>query len=255
MARNMASWCTGRRVQRAERVDPELLSANAAASLAGALLGAARRRGKYLCQPVDADKLLILHFRMTGKVVLEDRPRPHVRLRLVLDDGGHVAFVDTRRLGQAWLIDVADTDAFFASRKLGPEPWPMTRDAAWWRTRLMGLRGAVKPALMRQDRIAGLGNIMASELCFRMGRDPRVPVPKLTDADYAALALGAPALIAHVLAEEAGAEIAYINEGRTAPNPFSVYAREGETCTRCGGTIQRFTQSGRSTFFCPGCQR
>lgn len=256
MTRNVDRWCRGKTLARAELLDPGLgidLS-----GVIGAQLGAPVRRGKYLCLPL-AGQLLILHFRMTGKVVVEaDGPRPHARLRLHLGEGegegAPIAFVDTRRLGCAWLIPAQEADAFFAAIPLGPEPWPEPRDGAWWQARLAGLRGPLKSALMNQRRVAGLGNIAASEICFRSRLDPRSPVPALGAADLEAVAQATPAFIGHVLAEESGPEIAYINESRDAPNPFAVYAREGERCVRCVGTVRRIVQAGRATFFCPGCQ-
>lgn len=252
MTRNVRRWCQGQALARAELLDPGLDVD--LAGLDGAELGDPSRRGKYLCLPV-ADQLLILHFRMTGKAVVEEAgPRPHARLRLHRAEGPPIAFVDTRRLGCAWRIPAAEKDAFFDAIPLGPEPWPEPRGGAWWQARLQGLRGALKGALMNQRRVAGLGNIAASEICFRAGLDPRATVPSLPAAAYEAIAQATPAFIEHVLAEESGPEIAYINEGREAPNPFSVYAREGAACVRCDGTVRRIVQAGRATFFCSGCQ-
>ncbi len=232
MTRNARRWLSGRTLVALSVVDPTLLSAASAAVLAGAELGEARRRGKYLCQPVGG-QVLILHFRMTGKIVLESTPRRHARIRLHTAEGC-VAFIDTRRLGRAWIVPESGLSAFFQAIPLGDEPWPDRRDSAWWAERLAGLRGPVKPAMMRQERIAGLGNIAA--------------------ADFDALAAATPAFIEQALAAESGPEIHFVSEGAPTPAPFLVYGRQGADCT-CGGTVSRISQSGRTTFFCPSCQR
>lgn len=253
MTRNVRQWSAGRRLLRGEVVDAALkvdLSA-----LQGAVFGSAHRRGKYLCLPVAAS-MLVVHFRMTGKAILESTAaRPHTRLRLHLDDGTVIAIVDTRRLGRVWMVPSQELSSFFASLPLGPEPWPQPRDGGWWRSQLAGLRGPIKNALMRQDRVAGLGNIAASEICFRARLNPHTPVPKLDASDWDAVATAVPAFVDHVLSVESGPEIAYVNEQRTAPNPFAVYARQGQPCPRCAhGMVTRTVQAGRASFFCAQCQ-
>ena len=252
MTRNVRDWLSGQTLTSLDVLDEKLLPAEQTAQLVGTRIGPAARRGKYLCLPLGA-QVLILHFRMTGKAVLETTPRRHVRARL-RTDAAAVAFVDTRRLGRAWLLAAGDVPAFFEAIPLGPEPWPGPRSGAWWGERLAGLRGAVKPAMMRQDRIAGLGNIAAAEICHRAGVHPARLVPELTAADYAALAQACPAFIEHVLAAESGPEVHYVSEGAPTPAPFLVYGRAGALCS-CGAQIERIPQSGRATFFCPTCQR
>ena len=252
MTRNVRGWLSGKRLIALDVLDERLLPVERAAALSGARIGPAARRGKYLCLPLD-DQVLILHFRMTGKAVLETTPRRHVRARLRTADAA-VAFVDTRRLGRAWLLPAAEQESFFSAIPLGPEPWPQPRSGVWWAQRLAGLRGAVKPAMMRQDRMAGLGNIAAAEICHRAKIHPARPVPALTAAEHGALARACPAFIESVLAAESGPEVHYVSEGAPTPAPFLVYGREGKRCS-CGGRIERIAQSGRSTFFCSSCQR
>ena len=260
MTRNAQQWGCGKTLVRAERVDAALLAQDI--PLGGAL-GVPWRRGKYLCQPIDGAGVLVLHFRMTGKLIREVETgalRPHARLRLWLSDGSVLSFVDTRRLGCAWrLPDAAAVERLLSVEVgLGPEPWPEARDGAWWAARLGDLRTALKPALMRQERVAGLGNIAAAEICWRAGLDPQRPASGLTGAEWDAVAAAVPAFVAHVLAEESGPEIAYINEGRgaDAATPFAVYARAGQRCGRCAvGVVRRGVQAGRATFWCPACQR
>lgn len=253
MTRNLGRWTQGRTLAQAELIDPTLLQEGDLSALTGTSIGPARRRGKYTILDVGPERMLILHFRMTGKVVLErpgERRRPRLRLRLT--DGTAVIFDDTRRLGQAWVRPRTDEDAFFNARKLGPEPWPEPREGAWWRARFQGARGPIKPALMQQHRVAGLGNIAATEICWRARIDPRRPVPELEADAWDAVAAAVPAFIAHTLDTESGDEIHYLSQG--SASPFLAYGRGGAPCRRCGAPIARFTQSGRVTYWCPPCQ-
>jgi len=200
------------------------------------------RRGKY-CLIHGSPGTLVLHFRMTGKVVLGR----HERARAVFEGERAVSFVDTRRLGTLELVE----DVVLP---LGPEPWPEKHDGAWWKERFRRKRGPLKPAWLDQKCVAGLGNIAASELCWRIGVDPRRPVPEITDAEWAHLAEQAWAFLDQVIEAEDSDEIQYLNADPGAKNPFSVYGREGERCPTSGLTIVRLVQSGRSTFWVPGHQ-
>jgi formamidopyrimidine-DNA glycosylase len=104
---------------------------------------------------------------------------------------------------------------------------------------------------MKQDRVAGLGNIAGSESCFWAGIDPRRPVPSLSDAEWEALANGVHHYIESTLDAEDGQELVYLALG--GENPFQVYGRAG-VCRRCGAEIIRLKQSGRGTWCCSSCQ-
>lgn len=195
------------------------------------------------------DQALVLHLRMTGKVV-PDRPQGRTRVRFHTPTAAY-AFQDTRRLGELRGVPLGHVDALFA--ELGPEPFPERHDGDWWRRAVGGTRKAIKPALLDQHRVAGLGNIAGSEICWRAGVSPLRPVPSLSAAEWDALAAHAHAFLHDVVAHEAGQEIHYVSSG--GDNPFSVYGRAGQACPRTGGTIERVVQAGRSTFWCPAAQR
>lgn len=245
MTRNLRGWL-GEGPLSLELVDPRLLKG--VRPLDAQSVTRVFRRAKY-CVIERENDAWILHFRMTGKVVLE-RPGGKLRARL-LTPATPVHFLDARCLGELRVLPLAELEAHFQSKKLGPEPYPELRVAQWWSEQLQGLKGAIKPALMRQDRIAGLGNIAASEICFRAGVNPRTPVPDVQAWDR--IALQAWSFLHEVVEQESGPEIHYVNEAGST-NPFQVYGREGEACPVCGAEIQRFVQSGRSTFACPDCQ-
>ena len=245
MTRNLRVWL-GAGPLSLELVDPRLL--RGPLPLDAQPVSRVYRRAKY-CVVERQDDAWILHFRMTGKVVLE-RPGGKLRARL-LTPGTPVHFIDARCLGELQVIPRGDVEAHFQSKKLGPEPFPERQSGGWWAQRLQGLKGAIKPALMRQDRVAGLGNIAASEILFRAGVDPRTPVPQIQD--WSGIAQESWAFLHQVVDLESGPEIRYVNEAGST-NPFQVYGKAGQACPRCGTTIQRFVQSARSTFACPSCQ-
>lgn len=200
------------------------------------------RRGK-TCVVEGPDGGLLIHFRMTGKVTRDRRGRS-VRAELVTPDE-EVVYIDPRRFGTIeWVTDLV---APFA--KLGPEPYPELRTADWWTARFARKRGPIKPALLDQSCVAGLGNIAACEILWRAQVDPRQPVPQVTRWD--AIAAETHAFLHEVIALETGEEIAYINADPGARNPFQVYGRAGEPCPRSGRPIERIVQAGRGTYFVP----
>jgi len=254
MTRNVERWVGGRSLVGLVDVDQGLFGSDqqraSACALKGVAFGRVWRRGKYLCVEID-DGVLVIHCRMAGKVVRSAGPRRYTRARLVVDDGVEVLLVDSRRLSNAWFMRRERVNELF--EKLGPEPWPMKRDGMWWKQRLAGLSGAIKPALMRQDRVAGVGNILATEICFVARVDPRSPVPTISEVQWGRLAEAVHQCIDSVIENESGPEIMYVNQG--GPSHFLVYGRSGQSCEVCGSIIERFKQHGRSTFWCAGCQK
>ena len=251
MARNLHRWMAGRRVLRFEVLDSKF-DAQSLRRIEGAEVRRVYRRAKYAVIEFADQQVLILHYRMTGKTVQDPNMQRRARLRWGLNDGNTVVFEDPRRFGTCERILNDELLSYFARKRVGPEPWPDRRDGHWWAERLMGLRGPIKPALMRQDRVAGLGNIAASEILFRAQIHPARSVPSLDTAAWNRIAEVVPQFIAHTLREEGGDEIQYVNSG--GEGSFAVYGREGERCPRCPQSFKRMVQSSRSTYFCPGCQ-
>ena len=175
MTRNIHRWSAGKELVHFEGREFPL-------SWKTKRFGEAYRRGKFVVWPIG-DLFFLLHFRMTGKVVLEDEPRKYIRFRWILGDGTTLCFIDQRRFGTVELLSKSDLELRF--QNLGEEPWPQIRDGRWYQKRLGGCKGALKTTMLQQDRIAGIGNIMASEICFRMRIDPRSSCRKLILSDWA----------------------------------------------------------------------
>ena len=220
------------------------------------------RRGKYLLLELEEEVTLVMHLRMTGNLLLvpeaEDAPgRPHLRVRLLLDDGARVLFCDPRRFGTGVvLLGTEARDAYFDAR-LGVEPLDPAFTGDALRALAAGRRAPVKAFVLTQERIAGVGNIYADEALFRAGIHPLRPAGSLTRPQLAALRDGL------VAALEAGIDArgATIDDFRhpdgargAFQDRFLVHRREGEPCPRCGRAIVKLRAAGRGTYACEGCQ-
>jgi formamidopyrimidine-DNA glycosylase len=230
------------------------------ARLAGQTALAVRRRAKYLLIPLSSGETLVMHLGMSGSFEIdvertdpEDARHDHVVFRM--SSGAVVTFNDPRRFG---FMDLLDTEALAAHpvlSKLGPEPLSPEFDASALARACKGRKTPLKAALLDQRVVAGLGNIYAAEALHRAGLSPE------RQASTIATASGAPREGARRLATAIKQVIteAVDRQSRAAyrSERFRVYDREGRPCrrSRCGGTIERRTQAGRSTFFCPRCQR
>ncbi len=198
-----------------------------------------RRRAKVAL--IQGNETWVVHLRMTGKVV-PSRPEGRTRARFHAGADSY-DFEDTRRLGTLSVVDRFDDS------RLGPEPWPVERDGSWWQQQLArGGRGAIKPTLMRQELVAGLGNIAANEILFEAGISPYRLTSTLTR--WTELADAAHRYLTETVRREQADEIHYINQG--GPNPFQVYQRTH--CARCGAPVRKGRQQSRSSFDCSACQ-
>jgi formamidopyrimidine-DNA glycosylase len=238
------------------------------------------RRAKYLLFELDSGETLIAHLGMSGSFRIDaakskipgafhherSKDPKHDHVVLDLDNGNIITYNDPRRFG---FMDLVRSDALNAHPRLsglGDEPLALEFDAARLAKLFGGSRAPLKAALLDQRRIAGLGNIYVCEALFRARLDPKRPASVLANARGGPTrAAGALARAIHGVLEEAiEAGGSTLRDHRQTDgslgyfqHTFSVYDREGRLCPRpgCGGTIARITQSGRSTFYCPVCQK
>jgi formamidopyrimidine-DNA glycosylase len=264
-ARNLRRWASGRTIVRAE-ADPGaryVFRPSTPATFARAIEGARfvelRRIGKQLLVTLEREGAplgLLAHLGMTGKwlrrMAADDLPR-FSRARLHLDDGAVLHLVDLRLFGRLRLVPRAHFEGIPELAALGPDPLEDGIDVERLATALARSKLPVKVRIMDQAILPGVGNILASEACFRARLDPRRRAADVSREEVARLARAVLEVVHETIAREDGPEIAYVEEG--AANPFLVYAREGERCPRCRrATIERVVQAQRSTFFCPRCQ-
>jgi len=261
IARQLAPVLTGRAVRRFALVDP-MLRDGPVPRVAGRRIDGVRRSGKRVLLAFgargggDGPLWLAVHLRMTGRLLWTDAARfvapSRVRARFELDRG-RLLFCDTRRLGTfTWYRSEAEAEPEGVdplSRAAG-----RARVGAW----LAGSREPIKTWLMRQDRLAGIGNIYASEILFAAGVDPRRPGASL-EVDEVARLVAATRTILRRAIRCSGTTFSDFQDARGEIGSYGrylrVYDREDEPCSRCGTPIRRVVQQQRSTYFCPGCQR
>jgi formamidopyrimidine-DNA glycosylase len=235
-----------------------------AARLEGRRIRSVDRRGKYLLVALDSGETLLMHLGMSGsfRITRQSKRRRspaeatadlHDHVVFTLSNGVTVTFNDPRRFGVMDLLGEGPASRHtFAA--MGPEPLDTAFDAAALARALAGKRVALKTALLDQRVVAGLGNIYASEALHLAGLSPRRRSSTLTTAAGGPnpKAVRLAAAIKTVLREAIARKERPYRAGR-----FRVYGREDEPCRTpgCEGTIRRITQAGRSTFYCPVCQR
>ena len=270
----LAPSMEGRVIARADVNRPDLrwpFPDRMAERLTGARVTALRRRSKYILAELDRGETLIIHLGMSGRMTVSsdplgqfhhDHPAPakHDHVVLHMEGGARITFNDARRFGAMDLAETARLDDHWLIRPIGPEPLGNTFDEAYLAERLAGRNTPIKAALLDQRVVAGLGNIYVCEVLHRAGINPRRKaralsrkriaslVPIIRDVLTEAIAAGGSSLRDY---RQADGDLGYFQHG------FRAYDREGAPCQtpECTGRIARIVQSGRSTFYCPRCQR
>ncbi len=242
-----------------------------AARLTGARVMALRRRSKYILADLSTGETLLIHLGMSGRMLISgaplgafhhDHPAPakHDHVVFKMEGGARVTFNDARRFGAMDLLPTARAEAHPLLAVLGPEPLGNDFHEDYLRDRIRGRATPIKSALLDQHLVAGLGNIYVCEVLFRAGIHPARLARDVTVSEAARLV----PLIREVLAEAIEAGGSSLKDYRQADgelgyfqHSFRVYDREGAACTTpgCGANLLRIVQSGRSSFFCPSCQR
>lgn len=218
-----------------------------------------RRHGKFLLTDLDDGSVLLSHLGMTGKWLFAEAgepERPHTHLVLGLDDERQLRFSDPRRFGLLKLYppkaDIPDL-AHYGIDALDPAFTPAALGAL-----LKGSRSPLKAFLLDQRKLAGVGNIYACEAMWRAGLSPKRRADKVPPAKVAALHAGILGALRDSLAAGGSSFNDYVDAIGTEGSfmlEVAVFQRDGQPCPRCGAKVRRITQSGRSTFFCPACQR
>ncbi|MFQ6537958.1 MULTISPECIES: DNA-formamidopyrimidine glycosylase [Aphanothece] len=237
------------------------------AALEGCTVQGWSRRGKYLIGQLAADRghggHWGVHLRMTGQFLWLEAPRPactHTRVQIWNTLGQELRFVDTRSFGQMWFVPQGQAlEAVITGlARLGPEPFDPVFAAPYLRERLRGSSRPIKNALLDQSLVAGVGNIYADEALFAAGIRPHTPSGRLANGRLTELRNA----LVTVLEISIGAGGTTFSDFRdlTGTNGnyggvASVYRRGGQPCRTCGTPIRRDRLAGRSTHWCPTCQR
>lgn len=230
-----------------------------------------RRRSKYILADLDSEETLLIHLGMSGRMTISGHtvgnfhhphpvPAKHDHVVFEMEGGARITFNDARRFGAMDLMPTRGEADFWLIRDLGPEPLGNQFDEAYLVDRLNGRNTPIKSALLDQRIVAGLGNIYVCEVLYRAGIHP---ARKAGQIGAKRVALLVP-LVRDVLSEAIEAGGSSLKDYRQTDGElgyfqhrFSVYDQEGKSCPTplCEKKITRIVQSGRSTFFCPQCQR
>lgn len=228
--------------------------------LVGRRIGGIDRRSKYLLIELD-ELVLVLHLGMSGRLLRQpaaDPRLPHTHVRFTLDDGTELRFVDPRRFGLVFVVRRASLAAHPRFADLGPEPLADEFTASVLAARAGTARRPIKNVLMDAAVVVGVGNIYACEALHRAAIHPGTVARRIRAARWERLH----AALQEVLRDAVEARGTTLQDFRDSDGVYggfqfrlAVYGREGENCSRCGRSVKRIVQAGRSTFYCPGCQR
>ena len=242
-----------------------------AARLTGARVERLNRRAKYILAELDTGETWVTHLGMTGRFAVGEAvpgvfetpastdPK-HEHLVLWTDRPGRIGFFDARRFGYMGLIPTAEIERQPWFEGLGPEPMGNDFSAAHLEAEFAGKTQSVKATLLDQRVVAGLGNIYVCEALYRSRISPLTAAGRIRPDRLERLALA----VREVLGEAIEAGGSTLKDFANAEggqgyfqHRFEVYGREGRACVReaCGGVVKRIVQAGRSTFYCPRCQR
>ncbi len=244
---------------------------NMAARLTGVQVLRLRRRSKYILADLDSGETLLIHLGMSGRMTVSgdplgafvhDHPAPekHDHVVFHIANGARITFNDARRFGAMDLMPTATADQHRLIVVLGPEPLGNTFHQDYLKDALRDRKMPIKSALLDQRIVAGLGNIYVCESLYRAGISPIRKAGQIAPQRIAALV----PVIRQVLSEAIEAGGSSLRDFRQADGSlgyfqhgFDVYGREQDPCHTpdCPGTIHRIVQSGRSSFYCPQCQR
>lgn len=265
VVRALSAVVTGRRILAAQlnlkRIAPGISRPAFNRQLRNAVIAGVGRRGKYILFKLESGHVLTTHLRMTGKFVsltTDQSLPPYAHVVFYLDDDRRLVFCDMRQFGRMNIFK----DPMRPPKELETlAPEPLTDDFTedYFLETLSRSRRPLKHLLLDQTRVLGLGNIYAVEALFLAGVNPMKPANKLSKPrarklyqairDVLQEAIDAGSTLRIDLADGNGSYF------ETPERFWRVYEREGEPCDRCGAPIKRVVQGGRSTYFCPRCQK
>jgi formamidopyrimidine-DNA glycosylase len=274
--RGLAPALVGRRIKRARTKRADLrfpFPARFAARLSGRRVDALERRAKYLLAHLDDGNVWVTHLGMTGRwSVIGAKRQPgdfyyaeptdpaHTHVVIDMEEGGRLEFNDPRRFGYMDLIAESELDSHPFFKAMGPEPLGNQFHEPYLKKALANKKAPIKAALLDQRVVAGLGNIYVVEALHRSGISPEKPASRISAQRLDKLYHAIRAVLEEAI--EAGgstlSDYAAVDGAQGSfQQRFRVYDREGEKCPTktCSGAIVRAVHSGRSTFWCPRCQR
>lgn len=268
VARSLDRLVSGRVFASAKLLRPGLAPENTPREFARRLRGArverVGRRGKHILAEFDNGQVLITHLRMTGRFLLlpsRGALPKHTHALFTLDEGRRLAFTDQRHFGLMKVVSAESLAETRELRGLAPEPFSAEFTPEYLARTLDGTRRVLKDVLLDQTKVTGLGNIYAAEVLFLAGLDPFAPAAGLAPRRVARLHRAILDVLGEALAHGSTMNVdpedidgSYFGGGGYNGR-WRVYDREGEPCHKCRAAVTRVSRAGRSTYFCPRCQR
>jgi len=267
IARGLRPYLVGERIVGVDLLWPGVVGTPGpeqfALEIVGREIGQVSRRGKFIVMSLRPGKFLLVHLRMTGCLLYNDEPcaagprvpedERHIRAVLHLASGAMLRFRDMRKFGRLYLVD----DPQEIVKGMGPEPLSAELTPLALAEALRRRRGRIKPILQDQATLAGLGNIYVDESLWLAGIHPLRGALTLTDDDIGRLYDAIREVLGRAI-ENKGTTLRDYRNAQDEPGTnqlsLAVYQRQGQTCPRCGHTIERIVVGGRGTHFCPKCQ-
>lgn len=261
IARGLNATLPGRTIVSADHVDLTRLSDRAETLLprvVGRTIRRAYRRAKVLLVEMNDDMTLVFHLKMTGRVVHGPlrKPEKHDRLFLRLDDDSLLSFSDMRKFGYVKAMTEEELQQWDFFCKCGPEPLENENDCL--AGRIKDRRSAIKGVLLNQSVVVGVGNIYADEALFRAGIHPEARADKISRARAKHLFSELQEVLLQAIRENGSSIRDYVNADGDAgafQNSFNVYGRAGENCRQCETPLKAVKVAGRTSTFCPKCQK
>ncbi len=212
------------------------------------------RRGKVLILKLSS-QYLIFHLRMTGQIIYGNKDEKN-KVNFLLSDGKYLNFIDQRVMGEIRLVDDWQKIPFI--KQMGPEPLEEKWTIEKFQKMVSKKKIKIKPLLMNQKFIAGIGNLYAAEILFKAKVNPICSINELTLAEVKKIYLAIKEILQEGIRYR-GSSIDTYRDARGEKGKFAarikVYGRKGKPCFECGNLIKKTTLAGRGTYFCPKCQK
>lgn len=219
------------------------------------------RKGKFLLMNLESGDYIVIHLRMTGSLYVAPPDFPlekHTHIVLKLEGDRELRFVDMRRFGRMWLLGKDEEDSFSGVKKLGPEPFAAEFNGSYLQDALSNKSRAIKDCLLDQHIVTGIGNIYSDEILFASKIHPQRPASSLSAKECQRLSELIPQVLLRAIEQNRISPEEYLKEkgqGYRSTPFFQVYGKKGQPCPACDEPLCRVMVAGRSSTYCPSCQK
>lgn len=228
-------------------------------AVSGKKIESVNRRAKQLIIGLSGENVLVIHLKMSGQLIFNGEKGKHTHLIYYFTDGTRLIHNDTRQFGFVKLIPKKDLLKYFEKENYGPEPLSKSFTLALFKRLLDKKKKKIKPLLMDQTFVAGIGNLYADEILFFAKVLPTRETNKLSDEEVRKIYEGIKKVLNLAVRKHGSSADAYVDtagkKGKFFPASIMVYRREKQPCLKCQTEIKRVKIGSRSAYFCPQCQK